>query len=62
MTGFLGESQQDMEYGWSEREERAGFRIERELLFNEARDGPITGPLRWLRANGFVVVGRKGSE
>ncbi len=41
---------------------RAGFRIERELLFNEARTGPITGRFKWLRANGFVVVGRKGSE
>ena len=41
---------------------RAGFRVEREYLFNEARDGPITGRLKWLRANGFVVVGRKGSE
>lgn len=41
---------------------RAGFRIERELLFNEERSGPVEGRLRWLRANGFIVAGRKGSE
>lgn len=36
----------------------AGFRIERELLLNESRTGPIEGVFRSLRANGFMVVAR----
>lgn len=38
---------------------RAGFRIERELLLNENRTGPVEGRHKWLRANGFIVAARK---
>jgi len=38
---------------------RAGFRLERELLLNDARTGPVAGRLRGFRANGFLVSARK---
>jgi len=37
---------------------RAGYRVEREVLLNESRTGPIQGRLRALRANGIFVVAR----
>jgi len=39
---------------------RSGFRVERELLLNDARTGPIThGRFRGIRANGFLIAARK---
>jgi ubiquinone/menaquinone biosynthesis C-methylase UbiE len=38
---------------------RSGFRIERELLLNEARSGPIEGRFGGIRANGFLIAARK---
>lgn len=37
----------------------AGFRIERELLLNDARTGPFHGRLAYFRANGFMIAARK---
>ncbi len=38
---------------------RSGFRVERELLLNESRSGPIEGRFRGVRANGFLIAARK---
>ncbi|MHC5055599.1 MAG: class I SAM-dependent methyltransferase [Planctomycetota bacterium] len=38
---------------------RSGFRVEREVLLNEPRTGPIDGRFRSIRANGFLVAARK---
>ena len=38
---------------------RSGFRVERELLLNEPRTGPVEGRFRALRANGFMLAARK---
>ena len=42
---------------------RSGFRIERELLLNDARTGPIAnGRFRGIRANGFLITPEEGGE
>jgi ubiquinone/menaquinone biosynthesis C-methylase UbiE len=39
---------------------RSGFRVEREVLLNDARTGPIAeGRFRGIRANGFLILARK---
>lgn len=38
---------------------RAGFRMEREVLLNESRTGPVEGRFRGVRANGFLMAARK---
>jgi SAM-dependent methyltransferase len=37
----------------------SGFALERAILLNEQRTGPVDGRFRVLRANGFFAVGRK---
>ena len=37
----------------------AGFRVERELLLNDPRTGPIEGRFQGLRANGFLIAAKR---